>query len=109
MEYSISEIAQKCNDADMILVGIGKEFQYDWDILLRNERYREIEKEIEEKEVEGKAEYRWIVPFMQKMALEEYLDKKLDKAYQTLKKLIEDRNYFKIGRASWRERVEYSV
>ena len=31
---------------------------------------------------------------MQKMALEEYLDKKLDKAYQTLKKLIEDRNYF---------------
>ncbi len=94
MEYSISEIAQKCNDADMILVGIGKEFQYDWDILLRNERYQEIEKEIEEKEVEGKAEYRWIVPFMQKMALEEYLDKKLDKAYQTLKKLIEDRNYF---------------
>ena len=50
MEYSISEIAQKCNDADMILVGIGKEFQYDWDILLRNERYQEIEKEIEEKE-----------------------------------------------------------
>ena len=47
MEYSISEIAQKCNDADMILVGIGKEFQYDWDILLRNERYQEIEKEIE--------------------------------------------------------------
>ncbi|MDE7020446.1 MAG: hypothetical protein K2P23_06010 [Lachnospiraceae bacterium] len=78
----------------MILVGIGKEFQYDWDILLRNARYQEIEKEIEEKEAEGKAEYRWIVPFMQKMALEEYLDEKLDKAYQTLKKLIEDRNYF---------------
>lgn len=94
MGYILSEIADKCNDADMILVGIGEEFQYDWDILLRNERYQEIEKEIEEKEIVGKQEYRWIVPFIQKMALETYPDDKLDKAYRTLRKLLEGHNYF---------------
>lgn len=99
MECSLSKIADKCNDADMILIGIGEEFQYDWDILLQNERYREIEKEIEEKEIEeqeshGQKGYRWIVPFLQKMALENFPDNKLDREYRNLKELIEGRNYF---------------
>lgn len=94
MECSLSKIAGKCDDADMILIGIGEEFQYDWDFLLQNERYQEIEKEIEEKELPGQKEYRWIVPFLQKMALENFTDSKLDRAYQNLKKLIEGRNYF---------------
>lgn len=50
MKHTLSDIAAKCDEADMVLVGIGEEFQYDWDILLRNERYQEIEKEIEQKE-----------------------------------------------------------
>lgn len=94
MGYSLSKIEDKCNDADMVLIGIGEEFQYDWDILLQNERYQEIEKEIEEKELSEEKEYRWIVPFLQKMALEKFPDDKLDKAYQSLKKLIDGRNYF---------------
>ena len=94
MECSLSKIVDKCDDADMILIGIGEEFQYDWDFLLQNERYQEIEKEIEEKELPGQKEYRWIVPFLQKMALENFTDSKLDRAYQNLKKLIEGRNYF---------------
>lgn len=90
----MSEIAAKCDESDMILVGIGEEFQYDWDILLQNERFQEIEQEIEEKGEGGKKEYRWIVPFLQKMALEKYPDHKLDMAYQNLKKLLEGHNYF---------------
>lgn len=94
MGHALAEIALRCNDADMILVGIGEEFQYDWDILLQNERYREIEKEIEQKEIDEKVQYRWIVPFIQKMALNKYLDHKLDKAYQNLRELIDGHNYF---------------
>ncbi|MCM1174699.1 MAG: hypothetical protein NC341_06565 [Blautia sp.] len=94
MEHTLLEIAGKCDEADMILIGIGEEFQYDWDILLQNERYQEIEKEIERKEKKEKKEYRWVVPFIQKMALEEYPDRKLREAYQNLRKIVEDKNYF---------------
>lgn len=58
MEHMLSELFVKCKEADMILVGIGEEFQYDWNFLIQNERYQEIEKEID-----GREEYRWIVPF----------------------------------------------
>lgn len=94
MEHILSEIAVRCNDADMILVGIGEEFQYDWDILLRNERYQEIEKEIEKRETDGTMRYRWIVPFIQRIALDKYPDHRLDKAYQNLRELIDGHNYF---------------
>ena len=60
MKHTLSDIAAKCDEADMVLVGIGEEFQYDWDILLRNERYQEIEKEIEQKEKKEREEKNWI-------------------------------------------------
>ncbi|MCH5250981.1 MAG: hypothetical protein J1E98_13665 [Lachnospiraceae bacterium] len=86
MENIFSELLSKCNEADMILIGIGEEFQYDWNILLQNPRYMEIEKEIDEE--------RWIVPFLQKMMLENYPDDILDKAYRNLKKIVDGKNYF---------------
>lgn len=89
MEHTFAEIYEKCKDADMVLIGIGEEFQYNWDILLQNPRYQEIEKEIEENDG-----YRWIVPYVQKMALELYTDKKLDEAYKALRKLVDGKNYF---------------
>lgn len=94
MERILSGIAEKCNDADMVLIGIGEEFQYDWNRLLQKERYQEIEKEIEQKEKNEKKEYHWIVPFIQKMALERYPDEKLNAAYQNLWRLVEGKNYF---------------
>lgn len=92
MEQIFPDIITKCNDADMILIGIGEEFQYDWDVLLKNPRYQEIDEEIE-----NKNEYRWIVPFIQKMVLEQDLDETLDEAYKNLKKLIDGKNYFIIA------------
>lgn len=91
MEHIFSDIIAKCDEADMLLIGIGEEFQYDWDILLENPRYREIEREIGLGQEE---EYRWIVPFLQKMVLEQYLDETLDAAYRNLKKLVDGKNYF---------------
>lgn len=95
MEHTYSEVFKKCQDADMILIGIGEEFQYDWNILLENERFQEIEQEIKEKgQDEG---YRWIIPFLQKMALDEYPDEQLMKAYTNLRYLIDEKDYFIIS------------
>lgn len=90
MEHIFSDIIRKCEEADMILIGIGEAFQYDWDILLQNSRYKEIEKEIEGFE----NTYRWIIPFLQRMALEEYPDRDLDEAYKNLRKIVDGKNYF---------------
>ena len=100
MKSTLSEIAVKCNDADMVLIGIGEEFQYDWSILLKKERYLEIEKEIEQKEKDEDKVYRWIVPYIQKMALEKYQNVKLNEAYQNLGKLVEGKNYFILSTVS---------
>ena len=107
MEHIFSDILRKSSEAEMILIGIGEEFQYDWDILINNPRYQEIEKELEREELEregleeekresgGKAgTYRWIVPFLQKMILDEYSDEFLDKAYRNLRKIVDNKNYF---------------
>lgn len=92
MGCTVSEIMDKAKDAELILVGIGEEFQYDWDILLGRKRYREIESEIGDNE-----EYKWIYPFLQKMALEEYPDENLADAYRKLKEILDGRNYFIIS------------
>lgn len=61
MDDRIREIKEKVCDSQMILIGIGEDFQYDWDALLQDARYQEIEQEIGENE-----EYIWIIPFLQK-------------------------------------------
>lgn len=97
MEHTLEEISIKCKEADMVLIGIGEDFQYDWNILLQNKRFQEIEKEIETEEKENKENHRWIVPFLQKMALEQYPDGNLANAYRNLKKIVEGKNYFIIS------------
>ena len=49
-------------NADMVLVGIGEAFAYDWDVLSENARYQEIEREILKDPANN-----WIVPFLQKI------------------------------------------
>lgn len=94
MEHTLAEINVKCKESDMILVGIGEEFQYDWEIPMQDERWQEIEKELDENE-----EYHWIIPYLQKIALSRKPDKQLAKAYKVLQKILEGRNYFIISLA----------
>lgn len=92
METFFLKVVENCKEADLVLVGIGEEFQFDWDILQQDKRYQEIELEINEKE-----EHIWIIPFLQKMMIEKKADIKLNKAYDNLKKLLADKNYFIIS------------
>ncbi|MCM1089080.1 MAG: hypothetical protein NC419_13070 [Muribaculaceae bacterium] len=94
MEHTFSEIQEKCHDSEMVLIGIGEAFQYNWDILQQDTRFQEIEKDIDEKEA---AEYRWVIPFLQKMMLEQRPDEYLLGAYRNLKELVDGCNYFIIS------------
>ncbi len=79
----------KINKAEKILVGLGEEFQFDWSSLLEDCRYQEIEKEIG-----GRGEYIWIVPFLQKMVLSESKQNKWQTAYGNLGKVLKEKDYF---------------
>ena len=60
MDNKISEMINRIQDAELVLVGLGEAFQYDWSSLLDDKRYKEIEREIDNRE-----EYIWIIPFLQ--------------------------------------------
>lgn len=85
----LQEIYERVQDAEMVLVGIGENFQYDWDALTNDDRYREIEEEI------GNDEERvWIIPFLQKMVLRQEQENRWKLAYRNLNKIITGKNYF---------------
>ena len=92
MDVQLQEIRDKIQDAELVLVGLGEGFQYGWGALLEDERYREIEREIGDEE-----RYVWVVPFLQKMVLRREREDRWDRAYQALKALVADKNYFVVS------------
>lgn len=88
----LREIYERVRDADMVLVGLGEDFQYDWNALIEDERYSEIEKEIGDN-----PNHLWIVPFLQKMVLRQSRDDRWNRAYQNLESIIAGKNYFVIS------------
>ena len=88
----LRELYERVQDAEMVLVGLGEDFQYDWNALTEDERYREIEEEIG-----GSEEKIWIVPFLQSMILQQSRDDKWNRAYKNLSDMIAGKNYFVIS------------
>lgn len=88
----LQEIYERVQDAEFVLVGLGEDFQYDWNALTEDGRFREIEEEIN-----GSREHIWIIPFLQKMVLHQSVDDRWNCAYQTLKDIITEKNYFIIS------------
>lgn len=82
-------LSEKIADADMILVGIGEEF---------NESFGDIGKfprlmsALEEVDINQTLE--WTVPFLEHRYLIEHNDGRLIDAYRSLYELIKDKNYF---------------
>ncbi len=92
MDARLQELRERIRDAEMVLVGLGEEFQYDWNALLQDARYREIECETGDDK-----RYVWIVPFLQKMILRRGWDERWARAYRSLKELLADKNYFVVS------------
>lgn len=88
----IDKVKERVEASDMVLVGLGAGMECSWNQLLEDSRYQQIEQEIE-----GKAEMRWIVPFLQLMSIREKRDAGLDAAYENLFSLISEKNYFVVS------------
>lgn len=93
-----TEIKEKCEllsekiaDADMVLVGIGEEFNEDFGDI---GRFPHLMSALEEVDVDQTLE--WIVPFLEHRFLTEHKDGRLVEAYRNLCELIKDKNYFVI-------------
>ena len=82
---SLMEIKKKIQAADMVLVGIGEEFE-DEAFLREKENYAEICGKIAE------AGAQWVVPYVNYLFLKE--DTRLKKAYEGLTSLLQGKNYF---------------
>lgn len=85
-------LLEKVADADMVLVGIGEEF---------NESFGDIGKfprlmsALEEVDINQTLE--WTVPFLEHRFLTEHNDGKLIEAYRALCEMVKDKNYFVIS------------
>ena len=91
-EEELRELSERVRDAELVLVGLGESFQYDWNALTSDIRYREIEAEIGNNQ-----EYIWIIPFLQKMILQQSGDNRWNRAYKNLEKILAEKNYFIIS------------
>lgn len=58
MDMEWLELKEKIQEAELVLVGLGEECQYDWNVLLQDSRYQAIERETKDNE-----KYVWIGPF----------------------------------------------
>lgn len=86
------ELYERIQDAEMVLIGLGEDFQYDWSALTEDKRYQEIEAEIGDN-----VEYTWIIPFLQKMVLQQKREDRWWLAYRNLCRIINGKNYFIIS------------
>lgn len=91
-EEELQKLSERVRDAEMVLVGLGESFQYDWNALTGDTRYQEIDAEIGNNQ-----EYIWIIPFLQKMILQQSRDNRWNRAYKNLEKILAGKNYFIIS------------
>ncbi len=90
------EIVEKCRvlsekiaDADMVLVGVGEEFNEDFSDI---GRFPHLMSALEEVDIDQTLE--WTVPFLEHRFLIEHNDGRLVEAYRNLYEMIKDKNYF---------------
>lgn len=83
------QLKEKIQDADLVLVGIGEEF---------NERFSDIGKYTDLvaglKVIDEQESLSWMVPFLEKIYMERQEASQTLKAYQNLYDILKDKNYF---------------
>ncbi len=84
-------LMEKVADADMVLVGIGEEFNEDFKDIGKFPRLMAALEEVDTNPF-----LEWTVPFLEHRYLIEHKEGKLIKAYQKLFDMIKDKNYFVI-------------
>lgn len=85
----MNQMINDINEADLVLIGIGEQFRYQWHMLETDQRYVEIINEVEQK-----TEYEVILPYLYKFMLNKMTDRRLEQAYEKLEQLLVGKNYF---------------
>lgn len=88
MKKEVTEVKKLLAEADMVLVGIGEEFEEN-EYLMLNPVYRQICETVAAEEI------LWVMPYVNAVFLKE--DERLKKAYQSLERLLKGKNYFVIS------------
>lgn len=89
MNFSINEFKEDIKNADMVLIGLGEEFE-------RKQFLQDIPEYVTGKaEIEG-SDREYFLPFLDYFFLKKYCGD-LTEAYQKLSRLVEDKNYFIIS------------
>lgn len=82
-------LKEKIKDAELVLIGIGEEFNEDF---CNISYYPHLLKGLEE--IDMNESIAWSVPFLEKAYLEEEKEKETVQAYRNLYELVKDKNYF---------------
>lgn len=91
---SFKVIKEEIDKAELVLVGIGEEWQVSIDEMLANKRFCEMYQKLETKSRLGEG-----LPFLMKWYYGREIPKRLETAYNNLRKLLEGKNYFIVSTA----------
>lgn len=86
---TLDELKNDICESDMVLVGVGEEFELDWKAMESTAPY-----DIWIQEVSKKEETQWLLPYFRAHYAFGYHDEKREKAYEVLSDLIKNKNYF---------------
>lgn len=86
---TLDELKKDVCESDMVLVGVGEEFELDWKAM---ESIAPYDKWIQE--VSKKKETQWLFPYFRAHYAFSCHDEKREKAYEVLSELLKDKNYF---------------
>ncbi len=87
MNTYLADIKKKIEESELIVVGLGEE----WNISLttrNDERYQRIINDLKDAQ-----EYRWILPYVYRI----YTDEQLNQAYRNLFSMLEGKNYYVVA------------
>ena len=91
-DSELKELKERIREAELLLIGVGEDMEYDWSALIEDQRYQEIQEEIGDRE-----EYIWIIPFLQKMILQRFEQDRWRIAYKNLSNILAEKNYFVVS------------
>lgn len=84
-------LKEKIADADLVLIGIGEEFNEDFSKI---GEYPKLVKALEQ--VEKNPQLSWLVPYLEQMYLAQHQNQELVEAYEKLGSLVQGKNCFMI-------------
>lgn len=87
MQQYLNQIKQKVKDSDLVVVGLGEEWNISSDAM-ESEAYQRISEDLKEH-----PEYKWILPYV----YEKLTDETLKSAYTQLFEMLADKNYFVVA------------